>query len=263
MESRTMLITPQMAEQWLNTVNKSNRKIRKYWVDHLAQEIRSGNFLKTHQGIGFSKSGRLLDGQHRLAAIIKADTPVEILVTTDLDDEAFKAMDNGVKRTMSDLTNLSVRTAEVCKFIARHAIVSGQENSPQLILDIADTVIGKLCGELERHCPSSRKTFSSVAVRAVAVLMVAAGHDKKYIFETYTNMVLFHLDELPPVARAFVKQVIDKHIDINSGLAVFLAKLMKVFDKNSAYTSRLSASSADCDMAIAFIKDVASKIMNK
>jgi hypothetical protein len=39
--------------------------------------------MVTHQGIAFDTQGVLVDGQHRLAAIIEADRPVELTVFTE------------------------------------------------------------------------------------------------------------------------------------------------------------------------------------
>ena len=73
----------------------------------------------THQAIAFSESGRLLDGQHRLHAIVLANKPVTMLVAKNLNENTFSAIDCGVKRTIGDLTNLEKGTAEICRLFSR------------------------------------------------------------------------------------------------------------------------------------------------
>lgn len=53
----------------------------------------------TGEPIIFSKSGRLLNGQHRLMACVRSGAPFETLVVFGIDDDAFKFMDTGVSRT--------------------------------------------------------------------------------------------------------------------------------------------------------------------
>src|SRR3954467_14111979 len=66
-------VTPDLAAQWLRA-NTGNRPVREAHVRSLAEEITADRWKVTHQGIAFSLSGRLMDGQHRLRAVIRADT---------------------------------------------------------------------------------------------------------------------------------------------------------------------------------------------
>lgn len=103
MKTIAQLITPEQAAEWLRpTVNRDNRPLRQDHVAYLAREICDGRWQATHQGIAFSSTGRLLDGQHRLAAIVSAGKSVTMAVTTGLDDEAFSAIDCGLKRASYD-----------------------------------------------------------------------------------------------------------------------------------------------------------------
>jgi hypothetical protein len=62
----------------------------------------NGNWVLTHQGIAISKSGKLIDGQHRLAAVVKANVPVEMMVFSGLDDESIFAIDQSRPRSKFD-----------------------------------------------------------------------------------------------------------------------------------------------------------------
>jgi len=68
-------ITPDKARKYLEN-NKDNRNIREKRVGAIARDIQSGKWEVTHQSVAFDKTGRVIDGQHRLTAIIKADIPV-------------------------------------------------------------------------------------------------------------------------------------------------------------------------------------------
>ncbi|MEV0061090.1 hypothetical protein [Nocardia sp. NPDC050718] len=100
-----MDVTPQQAETWL-AKNVSNRPISRGFVALLANAIARGEWQYTHQGIAFDVHGNLIDGQHRLAAIVKAGVPVRIQVSFDVDPAAFSVVDTGRKRNARDVLAL-------------------------------------------------------------------------------------------------------------------------------------------------------------
>jgi hypothetical protein len=129
MKTSTVTITPAMASDWLKK-NTSNRDIRESWVDYLTEQIKSGHWDLTHQGIAFAKSsqgGHLLDGQHRLLAIVKANKSVQMQVTIELDKDTFKVIDVAKSRTHFDRVNLvtnKVANKMICQIVTaylRHA----------------------------------------------------------------------------------------------------------------------------------------------
>lgn len=94
-------ITPAMASRMLE-VNTSNRPIDRLALELYTHEMKSGRWENDGSPIRFSKSGILLDGQHRLHAVCKSGKSIEAIVIRGLDDEAFKTMDTGKKRGTSD-----------------------------------------------------------------------------------------------------------------------------------------------------------------
>lgn len=106
LESRVELITPSVASEWLKQ-NTKNRPLRQGAVADLARAIERGEWQVTHQGIGFDEEGVLVDGQHRLAAIVKANIPVRMMVTWGVPPDAFTVMDTGRKRNMGDVLALN------------------------------------------------------------------------------------------------------------------------------------------------------------
>lgn len=97
-----VLVTPELAEQWLEDFNKRNRSKRPAHVANIARDISDGKFLITGDTIKFSKTGRLIDGQHRLSAIAKAGKPIWVLVVTELSSDVQIVIDAGAKRSGGD-----------------------------------------------------------------------------------------------------------------------------------------------------------------
>jgi len=114
-----MRITPGMAGLWLKH-NTLNRPLSRKHVLFLAKEIISGNWQMNGQGIVIAENENVLDGQHRLHAIIEAGKPIKTLVIYGVKEDAFKTIDTGKVRGGSDVLSLNFpeATANLCKTVA-------------------------------------------------------------------------------------------------------------------------------------------------
>lgn len=102
---RVELITPTKAREYLAR-NTHNRNLRARVVAAYANDMRTGHWRWNGESIKFSFDGVLLDGQHRLAAVVEADAPVRMLVIRGLPDITQETMDGGTKRRFSDVLTL-------------------------------------------------------------------------------------------------------------------------------------------------------------
>lgn len=95
-------ITPDIAGEWLklNTLNRP-KKLQK--IALYAADMKGGHWPVTGATISFGKSGRLLDGQNRLQAVIDSGATIRVLVVWGLDDDVFDVIDGGARRTASDV----------------------------------------------------------------------------------------------------------------------------------------------------------------
>ena len=95
---RIMLVTPDMARRWLATKNEFNRAKSETAVSLICDDINSGHYYVTNQGIGFDTDDNLLDGQTRLEAVVRSGKAVEMAVFTGLDPAAIDVIDKGRPR---------------------------------------------------------------------------------------------------------------------------------------------------------------------
>ena len=101
MKTQEMLITPQIAERFLKE-NKSNRPPTERLISEYARQMKSGLWFEdTDESIKVDSSGLLVDGQHRLLALIRADVSLRFRVSI-VPSEAYKYIDTGKKRTARD-----------------------------------------------------------------------------------------------------------------------------------------------------------------
>lgn len=96
------LITPQVAERLFNG-REPNRKVVTRVVEKYARDMQSGQWGLNGQTIKISKTGRLLDGQHRCAAAVKTGKPFSAIVVRGLPDEVFDTLDSGMPRSLGEV----------------------------------------------------------------------------------------------------------------------------------------------------------------
>ena len=116
-------VTPKLAGEWL-AKNTHNRNIRNGVVAMYARDMKQGLWQFTGEAIKFDTKGDLVDGQHRLLAVVRANTPVEMLVIVGVSPAAQQVMDSGAKRQASDALALKGYTnTALTAAVARFAIL--------------------------------------------------------------------------------------------------------------------------------------------
>ena len=98
-------VDPDLAKEWLKR-NRRNRRIRDERVTRYAEQIKDGEWMVSPDAIAFDYNGKLINGQHRLKAVIEADQLASFLVVVGLEPDAFKISDVGVKRTGGDILRI-------------------------------------------------------------------------------------------------------------------------------------------------------------
>ena len=99
-------VDPATATRWLAR-NEKNRHVRKPMVSAYARDMAAGDWQFTGEAIKFDRDGNLIDGQHRLNAVVRSGATVRMLVVRDLAPEAQSVLDTGAKRSASDALSLT------------------------------------------------------------------------------------------------------------------------------------------------------------
>lgn len=79
MQAKVEIITPGFAKQLLE-LNPTNRPLSDHTVQRYARDMRGGRWQPNGQGIILTADGKLLDGQHRLAAIISSGETIGVII---------------------------------------------------------------------------------------------------------------------------------------------------------------------------------------
>lgn len=115
-------MTPELA-QYILSRNESNRNIRKAAVNEYRESMRKGYWRLTGQGICLSRDGVLLDGQHRLTAVVQEGISIEMPVIIGVESGAQQYQDSGTKRTQADNLKMfdgeknTARLVAMCKVL--------------------------------------------------------------------------------------------------------------------------------------------------
>lgn len=182
-----ILVTPETASYWLETANTKNRTFKPLAITQYANDMKAGNWTPTR--IIFYYDGVLCDGQNRLAAVVKSNTPVlfDILVGASYDEGVN--VDMGVKRKQRDSLKMQgvedwisdTRTIGMINFLVRlssgnktklshNEIKQYAENNKKWIKPIAELTIKK-------------KNLTTSGFYASAALALRAGEPLDQVLE--------------------------------------------------------------------------------
>ena len=101
-KAKLMTITPKRATEWLEA-SEANRKLKQAHIDRLVGIITRGEWDPNNgETIKISSSGGVVDGQHRLWAIVEANKSVRALVAFNVPSGSFDTIDSGVGRSGLD-----------------------------------------------------------------------------------------------------------------------------------------------------------------
>lgn len=100
-------INPEEAERLLGGGGR-NRSLAQSYVEWIATQMVKGRWICNGESIIFDERGRLMDGQHRLAACVESGTPFESVVVRGVPRRAaFATIGGGRGRSVADVLKIS------------------------------------------------------------------------------------------------------------------------------------------------------------
>jgi hypothetical protein len=95
-------VTPALADALL-AANRHNRNLRTSRVTQLAEAMERGEWELNGETIKVAEDGTLLDGQHRLQAVVESGVGIDTLVIRDLPMRVQDTVDTGRRRRLADI----------------------------------------------------------------------------------------------------------------------------------------------------------------
>lgn len=143
LRSQWMEISPEIAGRWLEN-NFRNRPLQPDVVQAYARDMRAGVWVATHQGVAFNDRDELIDGQHRLHAVVAAGLTVRMMVTFGL-----PAKIEGTEMTTMDCVDRGRTRAVADQLKIQHGMKAG-------------SIIAAVSASLAALCSSERTRRLSV-----------------------------------------------------------------------------------------------------
>lgn len=104
-----MIVTPEMASAWLEKNIEKNRKLKERLENkYLAAMTRGRWNERSGETVKFDEDGNMIDGQHRLRALIRYGKPLWFSVSYNCARDAFKNLDTGATRKGPDVLSIDL-----------------------------------------------------------------------------------------------------------------------------------------------------------
>lgn len=212
-----MRITPDDASDML-TCNRKNRKIDKRNVFLLRNAITQGEWYMNGEAIIFSSDGDLLNGQHRLHAIIAAGVSVDVFVVRGVDAESFKTLDSGRVRRAGEVLAMDGEKNGSAIAAAVQALLA--------FVDAGGRLYGGSCGHGRKATPATchRVLLAHPGIRDSVREM---GRNPLYRSQHASLLHYLFSEVSEHVAQAFSDVMADGSSDINRPFIVFRESLLR------------------------------------
>lgn len=110
-------MTAALAKKLLASNAENNRNMRQGKVDQYVRDMLAGHWPITGETVKVDTNGVLIDGQHRLTAVLqaaklRADIGVPMLVAYNVDPAVMPVLDTGIPRGLHDLVRVQIGAAQ-------------------------------------------------------------------------------------------------------------------------------------------------------
>ena len=190
-------ITPEQAQVYMGHNFKNNRKVVLNNILELEREMKSERFILSDSAICFNTENVLVNGQHRLLAVIKTGLTQPFIVVKNLPDKSKLIMDVGKSRVMSDRITVSgVRITRKDCSIIRHAMarLNNSKGTEQFARPCHDNIVAQtyikhnqfLSHVNKLHCSKTRSIFVAASLKIDAEMIYNNQSGKRKLQHTMT-----------------------------------------------------------------------------
>lgn len=201
-----MDVTPDMAKDWLAKCNLINRPVRSAHVKHLARQMELGRWSnETPQPIVFTRDGLLLDGQHRLLALVMSNQVVRFQVATVKNKEVFKYLDQGANRSNSDITGLHSSICGPIQYLLR--CMGVQKPTPSDIDEYSNSPLMANAKYVHEVIKPKYSNFKSMPFRASYCIAASSGLvDPEKCSKAFIDLGALNVENFTPLMKDIYQQ---------------------------------------------------------
>ena len=187
MKFTTMTICPSMAATLLKN-NENNRAKSTYVVKNYAREMKLGRWNLTAEPIMVTESGELINGQHRLEAVIVSGMHIDFTVATVPDTSTFRVLDMGRKRSHADILGIPRSIANSVNMILR-TVTEYKQPSAYDTSTLEQSYIGTLLYEIDDYVKPKGRLWGKTQIKVACALSIIIDRCDKYrAFDAYKKV---------------------------------------------------------------------------
>ena len=182
-------ITPEMAANYLKFNTNNYRKLSRAKVIEYANEMKAGRWQLNGEAIEFDEDGTLLNGQHRLAAIVYSKTTVQIAVIRGVKKD-ITVYDSGKTRTANQIVNATGTDCNPTIISAANIIVNqfGYTPAKGLVVEYVIKNESELNRAYRATCGNANKYSKTAPCLAASYLMLRTGEIAYYELELFWRL---------------------------------------------------------------------------
>lgn len=198
MAVKEFIVTPEIARDLLDR-NINNRKLNKRRVDNMANAMLRNEWQYNGDTIRISKSGRLLDGQHRLSAIEQSGISQKYIIVDGLDDDVFTTIDIGSARDAGQMLAIAgEKNTTALAAVTKMALVYASTGRP----------IHGNPDKMPTHTQIVELAESDERLKAAANYTASNKWARKYLSPSATAFCRYALmEDNPEVAECFFSEL--------------------------------------------------------
>lgn len=210
-------VGPGLATEYLER-NIRNRGVKKSLVESLTVDMSENAFRFNGDTVRFDTDGTLIDGQHRLRAIVTSGATVPMLIVEGLEPTVMDTVDQGVSRTVLDIlsthsvsaANMSVVASTAAILVLGDRTLSKRTRDRKLVaafveknIDLLDETsawakrVSSVSPRAEAGLSSKQKCLSPSPLAALRIHLAQAGANDQEVVAFFEKLATLRMPDGP------------------------------------------------------------------
>lgn len=243
MTTTVEMIGPEKAEEYTRKAHPNQRKLRNNAVEQYAAAMKAGQWVLTPDGIAFDCEGNLIQGNHRLHAILRSGMTLPFNVTRNASEKSFAVLDQGLRRSYADAIGAPRKDIELATVMVR--VISNNNAQGRSVHDAANIYycLRPYIDSMNAAWSRTSRAGITAAVRSGVLFRHVMGENAAYLGKMYSAMVTNDYESFSPVCAALYRRLTDNNLSAtgwSSKELLNFALAFKYFDSAREQQRRVS-----------------------
>ena len=209
-------IGPSLASNLMDN-NLNNRSFRLGHAKDIARQMKLGRWKASPEPIVITTRGRLVNGQHRLWAVVETSTTQEFSVVVIPDEqytEIFEILDQGASRSSADVLRVDNKNITPLNYLLRTAGIKTVKH--QDLRPFIESDLGRIIRKMNDRKPTAKIWKHNIVKASFAICILDGVISEDQAFEIYDTLLTTAITNWPHVFGLLYMQLTDGSIPLNS-----------------------------------------------